>query len=168
MISAATGAVALVIAPLTREHGLDYLIATVILGGRLPGRPRRARRRQADAVRARAGHGRLRQRPGHPDLHGPGARPDRRALAGLPADRRRPRAHGVLPAGHQGRSRPRWSPSSSSPSFTVAAGDRRADRRRQGRAARQPARARPARRAVHPGHADASSPPTRSPWRWSA
>ncbi|WP_280391923.1 SulP family inorganic anion transporter [Nocardia brasiliensis] len=33
MISAATGAVALVIAPVVREHGLDYLIATVILAG---------------------------------------------------------------------------------------------------------------------------------------
>ncbi|MGO2658278.1 SulP family inorganic anion transporter [Mycetocola reblochoni] len=33
MISAATGAVALVIAPVMREHGLDYLLATVILGG---------------------------------------------------------------------------------------------------------------------------------------
>lgn len=33
MISAATGAVALVVAPLVREHGLDYLIATVLLGG---------------------------------------------------------------------------------------------------------------------------------------
>ncbi|WP_392667244.1 SulP family inorganic anion transporter [Streptomyces sp. LN785] len=33
MISAATGAVALVIAPLNREHGLSYLIATVILAG---------------------------------------------------------------------------------------------------------------------------------------
>lgn len=33
MISAATGAVALVIAPVVRDHGLDYLIATVILGG---------------------------------------------------------------------------------------------------------------------------------------
>ena len=33
MISAATGAVALVVAPLVREHGLDYLVATVILGG---------------------------------------------------------------------------------------------------------------------------------------
>ncbi|RCG29126.1 SulP family inorganic anion transporter [Sphaerisporangium album] len=33
MISAATGAIALVIAPLVREHGLSYLIATVILGG---------------------------------------------------------------------------------------------------------------------------------------
>ena len=33
MISAATGAVALVIAPVAREHGLDYFIATVILAG---------------------------------------------------------------------------------------------------------------------------------------
>jgi SulP family sulfate permease len=33
MISAATGAVALVIAPVMREYGLDYLIATVILAG---------------------------------------------------------------------------------------------------------------------------------------
>lgn len=33
MISAATGAVALVIAPVVEEHGLDYLIATVILAG---------------------------------------------------------------------------------------------------------------------------------------
>ena len=33
MISAATGAIALVIAPVMREYGLDYLIATVILGG---------------------------------------------------------------------------------------------------------------------------------------
>jgi SulP family sulfate permease len=35
MISAATGAVALVIAPLVREHGLEYLIATVLLAGAL-------------------------------------------------------------------------------------------------------------------------------------
>src|SRR5689334_18104052 len=33
MISAATGSVALVIAPLVREHGLDYLIVAVLLGG---------------------------------------------------------------------------------------------------------------------------------------
>jgi SulP family sulfate permease len=33
MISAATGAVALVIAPVMREHGLDYLVATVLLAG---------------------------------------------------------------------------------------------------------------------------------------
>jgi SulP family sulfate permease len=33
MISAAAGSVALVLAPLVREHGMQYLIATVILGG---------------------------------------------------------------------------------------------------------------------------------------
>ncbi|WP_211208723.1 SulP family inorganic anion transporter [Aeromicrobium marinum] len=33
MISAATGAIALVIAPLVMQHGLDYLIATVLLAG---------------------------------------------------------------------------------------------------------------------------------------
>jgi sulfate permease, SulP family len=33
MISAATGAVALVVAPVVRDHGYDYLIATVVLGG---------------------------------------------------------------------------------------------------------------------------------------
>ena len=33
MITAATGAVALVVAPLVREHGIHYLIATVILAG---------------------------------------------------------------------------------------------------------------------------------------
>jgi SulP family sulfate permease len=33
MISAATGAIALVVAPLAREHGLEYLLAAVILGG---------------------------------------------------------------------------------------------------------------------------------------
>ncbi|MCO1580621.1 SulP family inorganic anion transporter [Crossiella sp. SN42] len=33
MISAATGAIALVVAPVVREHGVSYLIATVILGG---------------------------------------------------------------------------------------------------------------------------------------
>jgi sulfate permease, SulP family len=33
MISAATGAIALVVAPLARDHGLGYLIAAVILGG---------------------------------------------------------------------------------------------------------------------------------------
>jgi SulP family sulfate permease len=33
MISAATGAVALVIAPVMRDHGMDYFIATVLLAG---------------------------------------------------------------------------------------------------------------------------------------
>ncbi len=35
MISAATGAIALVIAPVMRDYGYDYLIATVLLGGLL-------------------------------------------------------------------------------------------------------------------------------------
>ncbi len=35
MITAATGAVTLVIAPVVREHGFDYFIATVLLGGLL-------------------------------------------------------------------------------------------------------------------------------------
>ncbi|MFC4376082.1 SulP family inorganic anion transporter, partial [Nocardia halotolerans] len=35
MISAATGAIALVIAPVAREYGMDYFIATVILAGLL-------------------------------------------------------------------------------------------------------------------------------------
>ena len=35
MISAATGAIALVVAPVMRDYGLDYLIATVLLGGAL-------------------------------------------------------------------------------------------------------------------------------------
>jgi len=33
MISAATGAIALVVAPVVREHGMDHLVATVLLGG---------------------------------------------------------------------------------------------------------------------------------------
>lgn len=33
MISAATGAIALVIAPLVASHGVDYFIAAVVLGG---------------------------------------------------------------------------------------------------------------------------------------
>ncbi|MGY1707703.1 SulP family inorganic anion transporter [Geodermatophilus sp. SYSU D00697] len=33
MISAATGAIALVVAPLARDHGLEYLLAAVVLGG---------------------------------------------------------------------------------------------------------------------------------------
>lgn len=33
MITAATGAIALVVAPVAREYGMDYLVATVLLGG---------------------------------------------------------------------------------------------------------------------------------------
>lgn len=35
MITAATGAIALVVAPVVRDHGVEYLLATVILGGLL-------------------------------------------------------------------------------------------------------------------------------------
>ncbi|MGF1661875.1 MAG: SulP family inorganic anion transporter [Kineosporiaceae bacterium] len=35
MISAATGAIALVLAPLSREHGVEYLLAAVVVGGLL-------------------------------------------------------------------------------------------------------------------------------------
>ncbi|HIZ37213.1 MAG TPA: sodium-independent anion transporter, partial [Candidatus Ruania gallistercoris] len=35
MISAATGAVALVVAPIARQYGMDYLVATVLLAGAL-------------------------------------------------------------------------------------------------------------------------------------
>jgi SulP family sulfate permease len=35
MITAATGAIALIVAPLAREHGVEYLLAAVILGGLL-------------------------------------------------------------------------------------------------------------------------------------
>src|SRR4051794_41918479 len=37
MVSAAAGSVALVIAPLVRSHGVDYLVAAVILAGVLQG-----------------------------------------------------------------------------------------------------------------------------------
>ena len=38
MISAATGAMALVVAGLVREHGVEYLLAATILAGVVPGR----------------------------------------------------------------------------------------------------------------------------------
>ena len=83
MISAATGAVALVVAPLAREHGVGYLFATVILGGVLQIVLAVVGRGEADAVRAAQRDGRLRQRPGDPDLHRAAAGPDRRAVAGV-------------------------------------------------------------------------------------
>ena len=73
MISAATGAVALVIAPLVASHGMDYFIATVILAGifqvilAVVGAARLMR------FVLSFGDGRLRQRPGHSDLHVSGA-----------------------------------------------------------------------------------------------
>ena len=71
MISAATGAIALVIAPLVKSHGVDYFIAAVILAGifqiilGLSGVAKLMRFIPA------LGDGGLRQRPGHPDLSCP-------------------------------------------------------------------------------------------------
>ncbi|WBQ03400.1 SulP family inorganic anion transporter [Kribbella sp. CA-293567] len=97
MISAATGAIALVIAPVMRDHGFDYFIATVILAGIL------------QIVLGVLGVARLMRfiphsvmvgfvkRAGHSDFPGPAATPDRRALPGLPAGRGWRRGDG-LPA----------------------------------------------------------------------
>ena len=87
MISAATGAVALVIAPLVKSHGLDYLVAAVILAGIFQIILGLLRGGEADAVHPALGDGRLRQRPGHPDLYVPGPRTARCPVAGLPAHR---------------------------------------------------------------------------------
>ena len=116
MISAATGAIALVIAPLVRDHGVDYLVAAVILAGVIQVLLGAARRRQADAVRPALGDGRLRQRAGDPDLPRPGAELHRRAVAGLPAGRGRPADHLRPAAAHHG-------------GPGAAGRDRRADRR---------------------------------------
>ena len=59
MISAATGAIALVIAPLVSDYGLDYLIAAVILGGIAADPLGGGRCREADAVYTPKCHGRL-------------------------------------------------------------------------------------------------------------
>ena len=63
MISAATGAVALVIAPVMRDHGYDYLIATVLLGGVIQVVLGARRRGAADAVHPPLGHGRASSTP---------------------------------------------------------------------------------------------------------
>ena len=109
MISAATGAVALVIAPLDREHGLGYLIAAVILAGvfqivlgalgvakLMRFVPRSVMVGFVNALAILIFMAQV------PELH-------RRAVAGLPADRRRPGAHGVLPEASPRPSRRRWS-----------------------------------------------------------
>jgi SulP family sulfate permease len=85
MISAATGAMALVMVTLVKEHGLQYLLAATILTGVLQILAGLAAAREPDAVRlALRDHG-LRQRLGDPDLHGPAAGDDRGAadLGGL-------------------------------------------------------------------------------------
>ena len=60
IITAATGAVALVVAPLVKSHGLDYLIAAVILAGGAPAPPRSTRRSTTHALHRAQRHGRFR------------------------------------------------------------------------------------------------------------
>ena len=122
MISAATGAVALVIAPLMRSHGLDHLIAAVILAGRLPDPAGRPGRHPADALHPALGDGGLRERAGHPGVHGPAAGADRRPVAGLSAGGRGPGHRGGAARELRRRCRHLWWPSSCSPLFAVLAG----------------------------------------------
>ena len=115
MISAATGAVALVIAPVMRDHGYDYLIATVILGGII------------QVVLALAGVAKLMRFIPRSVMVGFvnalailifEAQIDHMVdvpVAGLPDDRRRHRGHRRRSRGSTRSSRPRWSPSSPSP-----------------------------------------------------
>ena len=81
MISAATGAMALVMVTLVKEHGLQYLLAATVLTGVLQIVAGLLRLGCADALRLALGDHRLRQRAGDPDLHGAAARADRRELA---------------------------------------------------------------------------------------
>ena len=83
MISAATAAVAVLVVPLVRDHGVEYLFAATILMGILQIDRRLPAARPADAVRLALGDHRLRQRARDPDLHGAAAAADRRA-AGRP------------------------------------------------------------------------------------
>ncbi len=83
MISAATGAMALLMVTLVEEHGLQYLFAATILTGILQIVRRGAQARVGDALRLALGDDRLRERAGDPDLHGPVAGADRCPLADL-------------------------------------------------------------------------------------
>ena len=74
MISAATGAVALVDRPAGARARPGLPDRHRHPGRRHPDGARRVRGGQADAVHPALGDGRLRQRPGDPDLPGPGAR----------------------------------------------------------------------------------------------
>jgi len=81
MISAATGAMALLMVTLVKEHGLQYLLAATLLTGVLqiaagylkltPDRSGLPEARQPDAVCLPLSCHRLRQRPGDPHLYGP-------------------------------------------------------------------------------------------------
>ncbi len=83
MISAATGATALVMVTLVRDHGVDYLFAATVLTGVVQIIARFLRAGRPDALRLALGRHRLRQCARHPDLPGADAGTDRHGLAGL-------------------------------------------------------------------------------------
>ena len=157
MISAATGAVALVIAPLNREHGLGYLVAAVILAGVF------------QIVLGALGVAKLMRFVPRCVMVGfVNALAILIFMAQVPEMTDVPWAvypliigglalHGVLPEGHQG--------GPGAPRLHRHPhrhhGRRRhrgADRRRQGRPALLPAGTGPAGRALHPGHVTTIAP----------
>lgn len=68
MISAATGAVALVIAPVMRDYGMDYFVSTVLLAGVFSNSLGRLRRCKAHAVHTAQRHGGLCECAVHPGV----------------------------------------------------------------------------------------------------
>jgi sulfate permease, SulP family len=68
MISAATGAMALLMIVLVRDHGLEYLFAATILTGVPADRVRVVQARAVHEVRPEVRHGRVRERARHPHL----------------------------------------------------------------------------------------------------
>ena len=114
MISAATGAMALLMVTLVRDHGIEYLFAASILCGGVPDRHRPVETGPLHPVRQPQRDDRLRQFAGHPDLPGPDARTDRQGLDHLRPGRGGPgRPSTVFLASRKPSPRP-WSPSSSS------------------------------------------------------
>ncbi len=83
MISAATGAMALVMVTLVKDHGLQYLLAATLLTGVLQIGAGALRLGALMRFVSRSVVTGFRQRAGHPDLHGAAARADRHGLAGL-------------------------------------------------------------------------------------
>ena len=114
MISAATGAMALLMVTLVRDHGLEYLFAASILCGVFQIGIGLLKLGRYIKFRLAQRHDRLRQLAGHPDLPGPDARADRRQLADLRPGRPRPwPSSTACPGSRRPCPRP-WSPSSSS------------------------------------------------------
>ncbi len=73
MISAATGAMALVMVTLVKEHGVQYLFAATILTGLIQIVAGVLQLGSPDAVRLALRRHRFRECAGDPDLHGPDA-----------------------------------------------------------------------------------------------